>query len=139
MYVEIPNVPGTAESRLAALKESRELLKGEPATKPVMFAGNSTEPGEVAGSTELINLATYIETGHSYFDTHPTGKRRPKIVNVHATVVAPPGIDTADLEHFLHHVENGDFSEFVQDLIKDRPKPEQADDEQSADGNDTAN
>jgi hypothetical protein len=137
MYTELPAVPGTAESRIAALKESRELLKGEPATKPVIFAGNGTEPGKVADSAELINLATYIETGHAYTDLHPTGKRRPKIVNVHATVLAPPGIDTADLEHFLHHVENGDFSEFVQDLIKDRPKPEQADDEQSADGDTT--
>jgi hypothetical protein len=137
MYVEIPNVPGTPESRITALKESRELLKGEPKTVTgAIFSGSATEPGATAGSTELINLATYIETGHSYFDTHPTGKRRPKVVNVHATVVAPPGIDTADLEHFLHHVENGDFSEFVQDLIKDRPKPETADDEKSADGED---
>jgi hypothetical protein len=132
-YIEIPAVPGTAESRLSALKESRQLLKGEPkTTSPAIFGGGATEPGAVAGSTELINLATYIETGHAYADLHPTGKRRPKVVNVHATVVAPPGIDTADLEHFLHHVENGDFSEFVQDLIKDRPKPPTMADEKEA-------
>ena len=140
MYVEIPAVPGTPESRIAALKEARELLKGDPkVTSPAIFGGGATEPGKVAGPYELISLATYIETGHDYSDLHPVGKARPKIVNVHATVVAPPGIDTADLEHFLHHVENGDFSEFVQDLIKDRPKPETADDEKSADGDDTAN
>lgn len=120
MYIEIPNVPGTPESRLAALKESRQLLKGEAKVSgPAIFGGGVTEPGDVASSTELINLATYIETGHSYFDTHPTGKRRPIIKQVtNVTVVAPPSVDTEDLEHFLHHVENGDFTDFLKDVMK---------------------
>lgn len=120
MYIEIPNVPGTPESRLAALKESRELLKGEPATKPVMFAGNSTEPGKVAESAELINLATYIETGHAYADLHPTGKRRPIIKTTNVTVVAPNGVPSQeDIDHLIGHIENGDFAEFMDSIIKE--------------------
>jgi hypothetical protein len=120
MYIEIPAVEGTPESRIAALRESRDLLKGEPkTTSPAIFGGGSTEPGQIAGSTELINLATYIETGHSYFDTHPTGKRRPKIVNQHVTVLAPGGLpDQEDIEHLLSHVADGSFEEFMQDLLK---------------------
>lgn len=144
MYIELPNVDGTPASRIAALKEARELLKGEPKVAgAALFNGPTTTPGEVAGSTELVNLATYIETGHSYFDTHPTGKRRPKITNV--TVVAPVGGNPEQLEHFLEHVKDGSFVEFlermkktgdvdVDDLIADLLKgeqPEPAEDEKS--------
>jgi hypothetical protein len=137
MYIEMPNVPGTAESRIAALKESRQLLKGEAKVSgPAIFGGGATEPGPVAGSTELIDLATYIETGHAYVDLHPVGKRRPIIRNTHVTVIAPPSVDTGDLEHFLHHVENGDFTEFLQDTIQKEyeAKSEKAGDAPEKDG-----
>ena len=140
-YIEIPNVEGTPESRIAALRESRDLLKGEAKTTgPAIFGGGSQEPGQVANSTELINLATYIETGHSYFDTHPTGKRRPIQKNIHVTVVAPPSVTPDDMEHFLHHVRNGDVAEFVEDFLKDvaKDQPEQGDAEESPEsGSDT--
>lgn len=123
MYTEIPNVPGTPETRIAALKESRELLKQEPkVAAPAIFGGGTTttEPGPVAGSTELINLATYIETGHSYFDTHPVGKRRPIIKNTTVTVVAPNGAPSQeDIDHLLSHIENGDFEDVMESLIKE--------------------
>lgn len=130
MYLETKNVPGTPESRIAALKESRELLKGDPKVSgPAIFGGGSTDPGSVAGSTELIRLATYIETGHDYVDLHPTGKRRPIIKNTTITVVAPPMVDAEDLEHLISHVKDGSFSEFMEDLLKEQP--ETADEKES--------
>lgn len=138
MYVEIPAVEGTPESRIAALREARELLKGEPkTTSPAIFGGGSTEPGEVAGSTELLNLATYIETGHSYFDTHPTGKRRPIIKNIHMTMMAPPNLDVDDLAHLIEHVKDGSFAEFVEDMLKNQTQPSEGDAAESADSGDT--
>lgn len=136
MYVELPAVPGTAESRVAALKESRQLLKGEPkTTNPAIFGGGSTEPGTVAGPAELIRLATYIETGHDYIDLHPVGKRRPIVKNIHVTVMAPPSISPEEMEHFMHHVKNGDVADFFEDLLKQAAdQPESDDDEKSADG-----
>lgn len=119
MYLEIPAVEGTPASRIEALRESRDLLKEEPATsKASMFGGESHNPGSVAGPTALIRLATYIETGHDYKDTHPEGKRRPIIRNTtNVTVMAPSGADAEDIEHFLHHVEKGDFAEFIKDMV----------------------
>jgi hypothetical protein len=124
MYIEMPNVPGTAESRIAALKESRQLLKGEAKVSgPAIFGGGATEPGPVAGSTELIDLATYIETGHAYVDLHPVGKRRPIVHHQHVTVLAPGGVpDQEDIEHLLSHVADGSFEEFMQDLLKQAAK-----------------
>ena len=132
MYIEIPAVEGTPESRIAALKESRELLKGEPkVTAAGMFASAGTIGGDVAGPGDLIRLATYIETGHDYRDTHPEGKRRPIIKNTHVTVMAPQGM-SPDVEHLLSHLGDGSFAEFLEDLIKEQSKPETADDEKSA-------
>lgn len=133
MYVELPTVPGTAESRVAALKESRELLKQDAKVSgPAIFGGGSTEPGVAPDALSLIRLSTYIETGHDYPDLHPTGKRRPIIKNIHVTVMAPGGLPE-DLDHLLSHVEDGSFAEFIEDLIKS--KPEEADSEKSADDN----
>ena len=136
LYTEIPNVPGTPQSRIAALKESRELLKEEPSTtKASMFGGETLNPGSVGSATELIRLATYIETGHDYKDTHPQGKRRPIIKQTtNVTVVDPSGMvpGDEDLAHFLHHVENGDFTEFLKDAMNGVREPEPAEDEESA-------
>lgn len=135
MYIELPAVPGTAESRIAALKESRQLLKGEAKVAgPAIFGGGSTEPGPVAGSTELIDLATYIETGHAYADLHPTGKRRPIVKHTHVTVMAPSGASEG-LEHLLSHMQDGSFASFVEDMLKDLPdRPEAAEDAPEKDG-----
>lgn len=121
MYTEIPNVPGTPESRIAALKESRELLKQDPkVTTPAIFGGGATEPGQVGDATSLIRLATYIETGHDYLDLHPTGKRRPIIKTTNVTVVAPNGVPSQeDIDHLIGHIENGDFAEFMDSIIKE--------------------
>jgi len=131
MYLETPNVPGTPESRIKALKEARVLLKEEPeVTNGIVFGGGSTKPGAVAPAAELIRVATYIETGHDYRDTHPEGKRRPlqRITNV--TVMAPEG----ELEHLMSHLEDGSFAEFLDDMTG-QGKPEAADPEKS-DGRD---
>ena len=136
MYVEIPAVEGTPESRIAALREARDLLKGEPkVTTAGMFGSGGTIGGEVAGSSDLIRLATYIETGHDYNDTHPTGKRRPIIKNTHVTVMAPQGA-TEGLEHLLGHINDGSFAEFMEDLIKEQSKA--AEEEKSAEEGPTA-
>jgi hypothetical protein len=141
-YTELPNVPGTAESRISALKEARELLKGDPkVTSPAIFGGGATEPGKVAGPYELISLATYIETGHDYSDLHPVGKARPKIVHQHVTVVAGGAPSKEDIEHLLHHVENGDFAEFMNDMIREAEaaanQSAEGDSEESAESGDT--
>lgn len=122
MFIEIPAVDGTPESRIAALREARELLKEEPKTSaPAIFGGTTTDPGAVAGPSALIRLATYIETGHDYADTHPKGKRRPLVKNTHVTLVAPTGIPTPDdIEHLLSHVSDGSFGEFVEAMLKEQ-------------------
>jgi hypothetical protein len=157
MYVELPAVTASAADRLQALKDSQEILAGQPeVTSGGIFGGNSTKPRNIVDTDELIRLAEYITTGHDYKDTHPEGKRRPVIKHVtNVTVVAPPTVDPEELEHFLHHVENGDFSEFLKDMMEESEtdaarakaeteanftkglwdKPETADDAESA-GND---
>lgn len=136
-YIELPNVEGTAESRIAALRESRDLLKGEPrVTTPAIFGSGGTVGGEVADSAELINLATYIETGHAYADLHPTGKRRPLVRNIHVTLVAPGAPDQEDIQHLIGHIKDGSFAEFVEDMLKrEADQPDAADSDESTDNN----
>ena len=114
MYLETANVPGTPESRIKALT----------AAKP-MVSGSSFLSTSGAGAEDLIRLATYIETGHDYRDTHPDGKRRPlqRITNV--TVMAPEG----ELEHLMSHLEDGSFAEFLAgfDFKPDAADPEKSD------------
>lgn len=150
-YIELPELTGTPASRIVALRESKELMKGEPEVSTgSIFGGSSTKPGAKGEAMDLIRLSTYIETGHDYLDTHPSGKRRPKITNV--TVVAPVGGNPEQLEHFLEHVKDGSFLEFldrmkkaegvdVDDLIadllggpgkQDEGQPEQGEEEKSA-------
>lgn len=136
MYVETPNVPGTTESRISALRESKELLKGEPeVTTGSIFGGGATKPGQQGEALDLIRLATYIETGHDYLDLHVEGKRRPIVRNMHVTVMAPQDA-TEGLEHLLSHIGDGSFSAFMEDLMTEAEKaqkPETADPEKSAD------
>lgn len=118
----------TPKQRIKALWEARALLSDTPGqTKPAIFGGGSVDPVASPDPTEMIRIAEYISTGHDYRDTHPKGKRRPLITNV--TVMAPPAMDTEDLEHFLHHVENGDFSDFVKDMMAARPAPDSPDED----------
>jgi hypothetical protein len=132
LYLELPAVTATPADRLQALKDSKVLLAGSPKTTTGFFAG-STEPTDAPNPDNLIRLAEYITTGHDYKDTHPEGKRRPVINQVtHVHVIAPPTLDTEDLEHFLHHVENGDFSEFLKDAMQ-AAEEEPAEEEPEAD------
>ncbi|UOK18378.1 hypothetical protein SEA_BRUHMOMENT_62 [Arthrobacter phage BruhMoment] len=110
-YIELPEVTGSAATRIEALRESKELLEGEALQSSAGAFGSSKKEYSLPGASELIRLATYIETGHDYRDTHPEGKRRPKITNV--TVVAPVGANPGQLEHFLEHVKDGSFLEFL--------------------------
>jgi hypothetical protein len=133
MYIELPTVPGTPDTRIEALRESRTLLKGDPkVSSPAIFGGGATEPGPVAPSEELINLATYIETGHAYKDLHPTGKKRPRVINAHVHVMGSPSEE--DMEHLLHHL-NEDLPEFLKEAERQererRDQSEKADDEES--------
>lgn len=138
MYLEIPAVDGTPESRIKALQTAKPLLTS---------GGPFSATG--APSLDLIRVATYIETGHDYLDTHPQGKRRPVIKEVtNVTVVAPPTVDQEDIEHLIHHVENGDFADFLKDVVAEaeaaqteanftkglwKDKPETAENDKSAD------
>ena len=130
MYVELPAVTATPADRLQALKDAKQLLVGSPKTTTGFFAG-SVEPTDAVDPDNMIRVAEYITTGHDYKDTHPDGKRRPIIRTTNVTVMAPVGVDTEDLEHFLHHVENGDFTEFLKDAMNNQPEPGDA--EKSAD------
>lgn len=114
MYIEIPNVPGTPESRIKAIQVAKTAVSGGGP-----FTAHSAE------ATDLIRVATYIETGHDYLDTHPVGKRRPKIHNI--TVVAPVGATPGQLEHFLEHVKDGSFMDFVEEMKKTREEYANAD------------
>lgn len=119
MYVELPMIEtSTPDQRLEALRNAKELLAGSPVVKSGgPFSGSNTEPQDLVSPTEMIRMAEYITTGHDYRDTHPEGKRRPVIKQVtNVTVMAPQGVDTEDLEHFLQHVENGDFTEFIRNV-----------------------
>jgi hypothetical protein len=139
LYLEIPPVTtATPAERLQALNDAKALMSGNESSGSFgsLFATKSA-PG--AGATAIdgfIRLAEYITTGHDYKDTHPEGKRRPIIRNItNVTVMAPSGIvpDQEDIEHLLHHVENGDFAEFVRDMMNGQPEPETGDAEKSAD------
>lgn len=136
MYTELPLIEtSTPADRLQALKDAKELMSKENATGLMAAFGAPTksDPGSAVPVIDgFIRLAEYITTGHDYRDTHPEGKRRPVIKNIHVTVVAPSGIvpSQEDIEHLLSHVEDGSFQEFMEDLIKDQP--ESADDEKSA-------
>lgn len=111
MYVELPAVAGTPASRIEALKAAKPLVAGT--TNLFTTTG--------AKASDLVRLATYIETGHDYADTHPVGKRRPVVHNTTVHVHAADGVDPSDVEHFLAHVANGDFAEFLADeAVKDR-------------------
>jgi hypothetical protein len=119
LYVELPLIKtSTPEARLQALKDSRELLTSTPGeTKGAIFGGGSVETVYAPDTAEMIRMAEYITTGHDYRDTHPEGKRRPVIKQVtNVTVMAPQGVDTDELEHFLQHVENGDFTDFLREM-----------------------
>lgn len=107
MYLELPAVDGTPASRIEALKAAKPLL-----------ASSTIISNTAASATELIRVATYIETGHDYADTHPAGKRRPIIKNTTVHVHAAGEPSEEDVEHFLHHVENGDFADFLEDAMK---------------------
>lgn len=127
MYVELPAVTATPADRLQALRDARALLTTTPGeTKPAFFGGGSVETVYAPDTAELLRLAEYITTGHDYRDTHPAGKRRPIINTTNVTVVAPPAVDNEDLEHFLHHVENGDFTEFLKEAMAQPVKDEDA-------------
>ena len=124
MYVELPAVTATPAERLEALKNAKALLAASPkVTSGTFFAGGSTAPNDFGDPDEMIRLAEYITTGHDYKDTHPKGKRRPIIKNItKVTVMAPAEAgepSREDIEHFLHHVENGDFTEFVESAINE--------------------
>lgn len=77
MYIELPAVPGTPESRTAALRISHELLRDQTKKGGAIFQG-SDESVSAPAAGAMIRLATYIETGHDYKDLHPSGKRRPR-------------------------------------------------------------
>jgi hypothetical protein len=138
MYTELPLIEtSTPAERLAALKDAKELMSGaKPGGFGALFADGPAGPGSSTTAIDgFIRLAEYITTGHDYKDTHPEGKRRPIIRNTHVTVMAPPSFGPDDLEHFMHHVKNGDVADFFEDLLKDAAeKPETADDEKSAEG-----
>lgn len=55
-----PKVPTTMEERIKAVQVARPLLS---ATTPISSSA--------ATSTDLVYLAEYIATGHTYYDTHP--------------------------------------------------------------------
>lgn len=123
MYTELPLIStSTPVERIAALQTAKDLLTSTPGkTSPAIFGGGSTETVHAPETFEMIRLAEYITTGHDYRDTHPEGKRRPIIKNItKVTVMAPahaPEPTREDVEHFLHHVENGDFADFIEEAI----------------------
>lgn len=122
MFTELPTITSsTPAERLQALKDSQGLLAGQPEVSTGgIFGGSTTRPRNITDPAELIRLAEYITTGHDYRDTHPEGKRRPVIKNItNVTVVAPPGIDDAEIEHFLGHVQNGDLADFIRDMKRE--------------------
>jgi hypothetical protein len=150
MYTELPTITtSTASERLQALRDAKDLMSGTEAggVGAALFGPTKTTPGASAPAIDgFIRLAEYITTGHDYRDTHPEGKRRPKITNV--TVVAPVSATAGQLEHFLEHVKDGSFVEFLErmkksegvdvddliaDLLSRDGQPEQADGEKSAD------
>lgn len=133
MYVELPAVTATPAERLQALKDAKELMTGTPEISTGgIFGGNTTKPRDFFDADEAIRVAEYITTGHDYKDTHPVGKRRPVIKQVaNVTVVAPPGIPEEEIEHFLHHVENGDFADFLKDAMNAHTETAEGDGEKA--------
>ena len=121
-YAYLPIVEtSTPDQRLQALKDAKDLMSSNGNKGGIMtaFVGeNKTAPGashEVI--TGMIRLGEYITTGHDYSDTHPFGKARP-IVNTHnITVMVPPMTDRDDMEHFLSHVEDGSFMDFLKEQM----------------------
>lgn len=123
-YAHLPNIDTTTpEQRLQALRDAKELMSGNGNNGGVIaaIAGNAkAAPGtSVEAISGFLRLAEYITTGHDYLDTHPTGKQRPIVNNTHVTVVAPPNLDEADVEHLVSHIKDGSFMEFMKDLMDD--------------------
>lgn len=136
MYVELPLIETSIpDQRLQALKDAKELLSGSPVVKSGgPFSGSNTEPQDVVSPAEMIRMAEYITTGHDYRDTHPKGKRRPIIKHVtNVTVMAPAEGGAEELEHFLQHVENGDFAEFIRNVRDADAAERQADEDPKQD------
>jgi hypothetical protein len=110
MTSHLPEVTSTPEERLAALKEAKALL-----FVPAAFSNGPLTSAKVEGNAptadQLFRVAEYITTGHDYLDTHPTGKRRPIIQNVHVSAV---GMPQEVAEKLI-----GD--EFLDDLLKHGP------------------
>lgn len=113
MFEQLPTIKtSTPAERLQALKDSRELLLSEPGeSKSTIFGGGSTEARYAPETFEMIRLAEYITTGHDYRDTHPEGKRRPIIQNVHVHALGVPEELVKDLipkgllDHLREHAE----------------------------------
>lgn len=121
-YAHLPVVETShPHERLQALKDAKELMSGNGSNGGIIaaFAGNTkAAPGTSAEAIDgFIRLAEYITTGHDYADTHPKGKRRPIINRTDITVVAPP-LGGADMEHLLHHLQDGSFAEFMEKEMK---------------------
>lgn len=108
MFEQLPTIKtSTPDERLQALKNSRELLLSEPGeSKSTIFGGGSKDSRRAPETFEMIRLAEYITTGHDYRDTHPQGKRRPIIQNVHVHAMGVPEELVKDLipEGLLDHL-----------------------------------
>lgn len=86
----LPEITSTPAERLQALKDSKDLMSGaQPGGFSALFASSGSTPGHGNDAIDgFLRLADYITTGHDYLDTHPKGKRRPKIYQQHITVHA---------------------------------------------------
>lgn len=122
-YVELPEISAsTPAERLKALQDAKDLMSSsgtQGGLTEAFFGRTKSAPGTSSGVIDgFLRLAEYITTGHDYADTHPVGKRRPIINEQHITVMAAEVPSEEDLEHFLEHVKNGDFADFIAEQMQ---------------------
>lgn len=89
IMTHLPEVTSTSAERLEALKEAKALLFAPTVESKTMFGSNASMSA-IPTPENLFRVAEYITTGHDYADTHPKGKRRPIIQNVHVNAVGMP-------------------------------------------------